>query len=84
MGSHRKISILHRCNHFLEDTGIISKPDTFFGYKLDFIFPKSRTTNVSETEDYKLTTGATEQACDQKLNTYILQNISTTKITLIT
>jgi len=63
---------------------IISKLDTFFGYKLDLVFPKSSTIKVSETEDYKVTTGTNEQACGQKLYTYMLQNISTPEIQLIT
>jgi len=39
---------------------------------------------VSETEDYKVTTGTNEQACCQKLYNYILQNISIPTIPLIT
>jgi len=83
MGSHRKISILGRCNHFLKD--LIRCDDKLSqNWKNSMNIKWTLFSQVSETEDFNVKTGTTEQACGQKFYTYILQNISTPTITLIT
>jgi len=63
---------------------IVSKLDTFLDEDWTVFSPRASTSKLIETEDNKLTTGTTEQACGQKLYRYMLQNISTPEIQLIT